>query len=94
MSFDPLKLTLSAGKDLKAELTLTPQPGATPILLNYSCVLDGDKTKEIVLEGIPSRADVLQVAVDALHSLGYPFSGRKPAKAKSSDKSSKTPPPV
>jgi hypothetical protein len=94
MSLEVLKLTLSAGKDLKAELVLTPQQGSSPILLNYSCVLDGDKSKEIILEGVPSRADVLQVAVDALHSSGYPFSGRKPAKPKTPDKPGKLPPPA
>lgn len=88
MAKDTVKLTLHIGDVLQADLTMDPSQGATPTLVNYKCTLDGDS---IVLEGVPRRADPLQVAVDALHGLGYAHSGRKPAKP---TKPGKPSPPV
>jgi hypothetical protein len=90
MIVEPLVLKLTQGKELMAELVLTPSQGATPMAVNYLCVLDSDTDKAINLENIPRRADPLQVAADALHLMGYPYSGRKPVKAAA--KKTHTPP--
>lgn len=79
---DNLVLQLSLGREKLAELVLQPQAGPTPMTVNYSCTLDGDSSSTIVIEGVPKRADPLQVAVDALHLLRYQYSGRKLAGAK------------
>lgn len=76
-----LTLTLANDKEVLAELSLKPTTGASPLVLNYECMLDQDPQKVVVLAGVAKRADPLQVAADALHLLGYPYSGRKPQKA-------------
>lgn len=91
---DNLVLKLSQGKESLAELVLSPTPGPSPMTVNYLCTLDGDTATAVNLQGVPKRADPLQVAVDALHLLSYPYSGRKPFKTDTKKKGTeaKTPP--